>query len=460
MSTVAQTVAAGARILAVDDDPGVIDYLAEILGEDGYRVTGTTSPEDALRRIQKEPFDLVLTDVEMPGMRGPDLMAAIHRQQPGQIVLVITAFGSIDLAVQCLRNGAADFITKPFRHETLRHAIERALRERQMRRELVRLHTSLAEQSASGELVARSEAMRKAASLALRAAQSPANVLLTGESGAGKGLLARHIHDRSARRNGPFVQVNCAALPGTLAESELFGARRGAFTDAQRDRSGLFEQAAGGTLFLDEIGEMPLDIQPKLLQAIETRKIRPIGAESEVEADVRIICATNQPLEVAVKARQFRQDLYYRLNVVRIDIPPLRDRPEDIQPLIDRFLQQACQKAGRELPGISVEALRWMLGYQWPGNVRELAHTIERAVVLAEHDTLSIEDVRIHAEPDAAGDFLDSAQARELPLAAVEDEYIRRVLMQTQGNVAHAARILGIDRRTLYRRVSSPKAGE
>jgi len=442
-------------VLVVDDDAAVVDYLVEMLAETGYEATGTTAPAEALRRVRETGYDLIVSDIEMPGMKGLELMQRIQEARPDQLVLLVTAYGSIELAVKAVRLGACDFVAKPFPIEELLLAIERAFREREMRREIVRLRTRAGDVAADG-FIARSRSMRRVVELVERAARSDASVLVTGESGVGKGAVARLVHDRSGRAGGPFVQLNCAALPATLAESELFGVRRGAFTDARENRPGLFAQAARGTLFLDEVGEMPLEIQPKLLQALETRRVRPVGGGDEVALDVRIVAATNRPLEEALRERHFRSDLYYRLNVIRVDIPPLRERPEDVEALVDVFLSRAAERGGRRVLGVSREAMRWLLAHDWPGNVRELANRIERAVALSEHDTLVLEDLAPEAA-DAAQpgpDLLGRAVERAAPLAAVEREYIERIVAAHGGNKAKAARALGIDRRTLYRKLS------
>jgi DNA-binding NtrC family response regulator len=442
-----------ARILIVDDDASVVSYLEEMLAARGYAASGATSPGEALELVSRECFDLIISDVEMPGMRGLELLKAIQRIKPDQLVLLITAFGSIELAVQAVQAGACDFVAKPFRIEVLCHAIDRAFRERRMRREIVRLRKQLPAQ-APAEIVARSPAMARVVEIALRTARTGSAVLLTGESGVGKGAIARLIHDRSARRRRPFVQVNCAAVPPTLLESELFGVRRGAFTDAHADRAGLFAEANGGTLFLDEITEMPLEAQPKLLQVLETGRMRPVGGRADVSSDVRVMAATNRPLEIELRERRFRPDLYYRLNVIRIDIPPLRERREDIEPLVDLFLDRTSQRLDRPIRGISAEAMRWILAYDWPGNVRELANVIERAVALSDHDAIVPDDLTLVSSASASGDFLDGAAARGLPLEELERLYIRKVLESTGGNKVRSARILGIDRRTLHRKVT------
>ncbi len=441
-----------ARILVVDDDASVVDYLTEMLRADGHRTHGATSALAAFDRISNEEFDLVIADIEMPELRGLDLMARIHERKPGQLVLLVTAFGSIDLAVKAVRAGACEFVTKPFRWEVLQVAVERALRERRMRRELVRLRSALRGEQ-DGDLVARSPAMRRVVDIAMRAAKTDCTVLLTGPSGVGKGALARYIHEQSARASAPFVQVNCAALPVPLAEAELFGVRRGAFTDAREDRPGLFAQAQGGTVLLDEIAEMSLEVQAKLLHVIEMRSARPVGASDEAPLDVRILAATNRPLEESVAAQRFREDLYYRLDVVRIDIAPLRERPEDLSPLIDVLLERASNRLGRTTLGIAEDAMRWLLGHAWPGNVRELANLLERAIVLAEHDTIVLDDLVIRERPEQDEGFLERAVRRGLKLADIERAYFHAALRVTGGNKSEAARILGIDRRTLHRRI-------
>ncbi|MDP1667319.1 MAG: sigma-54 dependent transcriptional regulator [Methylobacter sp.] len=441
------------QLLVIDDDAGVVEYLTEMLAVSGYGASGETDPQHALQRLETEHFDLVISDVEMPGMRGPDLMAAIHARKPGQLILLITAFGSIDLGVRSLQTGACGFLTKPFSLNDLTAAIERAIRDRQMHREVVRVARDNQDAIPHG-LVAESPNMQKIMQLAGRAAQINSPVLLTGESGAGKGALARFIHEHSRRAKGPFLQINCAALPFSLVESELFGVRKGAYTDAREHRPGLFVEAEGGTLFLDEIAEMPLATQPKLLQALETGTVRPVGAGSEISTDVRIIAATNQPIEKALQNGLIRPDLYYRLNVIRLEIPPLRERLPDLEFLVDHLLQNAQTKLQRQIRGISAEAMRWIRAYPWPGNVRELANTLERAVALTEHDTILLEDLAQATQlPTIKDNLLSDAATQSMTLAELEIAYIRRILEITQDNKAQAAKILGIDRGTLYRKL-------
>jgi DNA-binding NtrC family response regulator len=439
-----------ARLLVLDDDREVVSYVGEELGREGYAVTGATAPSEALARLDAEPFDLVISDVEMPEMRGIELLSAIHARHPGQLVVLMTAFGSIDLAVQAVRAGAADFVAKPFRIEVLCLAIERALRERQMRREIIRLRDRL-DAEVDGTIVANSASMRRAVDLARRAAATDATVLITGESGTGKGVVARLIHDSGPRREAPFFQLNAAALPHALVESELFGVRRGAFTDAREDRKGIFAAAAGGTLFLDEIGELPQEAQAKLLHVLESGRVRPLGHTEEIDVNARVLAATNRPLEALLREGRFRADLYYRLNVIRIEVPPLRDRRDDLLPLVDHLLARACVRLRRPIVGISSGALKRLLAHEWPGNVRELANTLERAVALTDLDTILPEDLSHAAVETDAPDQLSGAARAGLTLADFSKRYARRVLEERNGNKAAAARALGIDRRTLYR---------
>jgi DNA-binding NtrC family response regulator len=441
------------RILVVDDDPGVLDWLVEELTSLRHVVCAASTGAEALRQIENDPFDVVVSDIEMPKMRGVELVSAIHMRRPSQLVILMTAFGSIDLAMQCVRAGASDFLAKPFTLEALIHSIERTLGERRLRREVVRLTSPLAESIEAAPLVAKSPAMVRALDIARRAAASDSTVLLTGESGVGKSAIARFVHERSARARKRFVQLNCAALPAGLVEAELFGVRRGAYTDAREDRAGLFAHAEGGTLLLDEIGDMAIDVQPKLLLALESGSYRPVGARDEVRADVRLVAATNQRLEEAVREKRLRADLYHRINVIRIEVPPLRERTEEIADLVDTWLKRLAPRAGRNLAGVSEEAMRWLRAQSWPGNVRELANVLERAVMLSDHDVLVAEDfVEGRGEAEAEASLLERAAVEGLPLEEVERRYIQLVLDRVGGNKAKAARILGVDRTTLYRR--------
>jgi DNA-binding NtrC family response regulator len=436
-------------LLVVDDDSEVVDFLCESLVERGYEVRGSVSAREALELATRETFDLVILDVEMPDMRGTELCAAILRSRPTQLVLVITAFGTIELAVSMVRGGACDFLAKPFKIEALAFAIERAFEDRQMHREIVRLAPDSARLPPT-RLVARSTAMRKVIDTAARAARSSSTVLITGETGTGKSALATFIHESSAAHLHPFFHVNCASLPANLVESELFGVKRGAFTDARDDRPGAFVAAGKGTLFLDEIGELPLDVQAKLLHALERGVVRALGASVDTPVFARLVAATNRPLEALLTSGQFRYDLYYRLNVIRIEMPPLRARREDIQPMVDAMLERERARH-RRVVGISASALRRLLRYDWPGNVRELSNVLERAAALTEHDTILDDDLQVpDVEMRPAVPFADRAEA---PLEDVERAHLLRVLEARGGNKSAAARVLGIDRRTLYRKL-------
>ncbi|TRW89977.1 sigma-54-dependent transcriptional regulator [Candidatus Methylobacter oryzae] len=444
-----------ARLLVIDDDPGVVDYLIDMLRQADYSAVGCTDTAKALEAIETESFDLVISDIIMPGMRGLELMAAIHHKRPEQLVLLMTAFGSIDLAMQSMRAGACDFLTKPFRIEELYAAVAGALEDRQMRRTAVKIGFTGDKNSKACAFITHSPCMRQLISLAKRAAAVNSTILLTGESGTGKSSVARWLHDNSQHHSGPFIALNCASLPHSLVESELFGVCKGAFTDAAKDRPGLFLQADSGTLFLDEIAELPLEIQPKLLRILETGKIRALGDTKETKVNVRLIAATHQPLEQRVNDKQFRSDLYHRLNVISLEVPPLRERKEDLDELTKTLIDSICLRLGKQGPvNISVEVLRWIRAYHWPGNVRELANTLERAIVLAEHDTLLLEDLAQASKiPVNDKNFLDLAMTQGWTLEDIEHAYIRHVLEVTGGNKIQASRILGLDRSTLYRKL-------
>jgi DNA-binding NtrC family response regulator len=437
------------RILVVDDDESVVDFLDDELRAAGYEVLGLSDPVAALESLAREEFDLAIADVEMPQMRGLDFLTRALAQRNDQLVLLITAFGTIDLAVHAVKLGACDFVAKPFKIEVLIHAVERALRERKMRREILELRSERG--AAHSDLVAQSPSMQAVLSLARRAALSDATVLLTGESGTGKSALAQLIHAESLRREAPFLPINCAALPPPLAESELFGAKKGAYTDARADRKGVFAAASGGTLLLDEVAELPLELQAKLLQALETGRVRPVGATEETAVNARVIAATNQPLEELVRANRFRTDLFWRLNVIRIEIPPLRERREDIPALVTQLLARVCRKLGRPPLAIGTPALRRLCAHDWPGNVRELVNLIERAVALADADAIRTCDLEPAPTGLGAERLFAPAATGNVPLAEMARAYARRVLDAHQGNKSAAARALGIDRTTLYR---------
>jgi two-component system response regulator HydG len=405
----------------------------------------------------REDFDSVVTDLRMRGMDGIALCTRLTENRPDVPVIVITGFGSLDTAIAMIRAGAFDFLPKPFDIDQLVIALERAIQQRGLRAEVKRLHSLVAGTQRFDELVGTSAPMRAVFELIERVAGVDAPVLVTGESGTGKELVARALHRHSRRSRGPFVAINCAALPESLLESELFGHARGAFTDARTAKKGLFVEASGGTLFLDEIGDLPLAMQAKLLRAVESRSVRPVGAPTEVSFDVNLVTATKRDLEAAVAEGCFRDDLFYRLDVVHIHLPPLRSRGGDILILAQGFVSRSAARMGKHVTGMSPAVAEKLLAYEWPGNVRELLNCIERAVALARFEQLAVDDL-----PDRIRNYrvahvlVASDDPSELvPLEEVERRYILRVLEAAGGNRSIAARILGLDRKTLYRRIES-----
>jgi two-component system response regulator HydG len=362
----------------------------------------------------------------------------------------------MDVAIEALRAGAYDFLNKPVDSEVLVHTIRRACQHRALSEEVTRLRKEVASQSGFGELLGESSAMRKLYAVLEKLARTDGTVLVYGETGTGKELVARGLHDKSRRKDGPFVALNCAALPSQLIESELFGHTKGAFTDAKSNHTGLFVQAHGGTLFLDEIGELPLELQPKLLRTLQERSVRPVGATSDVPVDVRVIAATHRDLEDAVDRQAFRQDLLFRINVIQVDLPPLRDRGNDLLLLAQHFIHQCNERLDTHVQGLSTSAADKLVGYEWPGNVRELQNAIERAVTLAEHDKLVVEDLpeRIRKYQSSQIAVATSDSGELVSLDEIERRYITRVFKSVDGNKAQAARVLGVDRKTLYRKLS------
>lgn len=444
-----------ARILVVDDDQEMCDALRLTLQRQGNAVTAVTAASAALERVGAEDFDVVLTDLQMPGMDGLSLCEHVLGVRPDMPVIVVTGRGSLESAIAAIRTGAFDFITKPVNAEILNHAVGRALQHRHLRDEVKRLHRVVAAGERSPLLVGESVAMRRLYALIGRVAEGDASVLIYGETGTGKELIARAIHAQSRRKAGPFVAVNCAAIPHTLLESELFGHVRGAFTDAKGPRTGLFSQANGGTLLLDEIGELPLPMQPKLLRALQERTVRPVGGDTEVPFDARIVTATNRDLEHEVVKKRFREDLYYRLNVVKIDLPPLRDRGGDILRLAQHFLGKFAKVDRKPELTLSESSAAKLMAYNWPGNVRELENCIERAVALARFDQLTVDDLPERIRAYRADRVVVSANdaTEVITLSEMERRYILQVLSLVGGNKSQAARALGLDRRTLHRRL-------
>lgn len=447
------------NILIIDDDQSMCEMLEANLQRRGFSVTWSLSADEAFTLIMKEDYDVLLTDLNLPGMNGIELCERAAANRPDVPVVVITAFGSLDTAVAAIRAGAYDFITKPIDIDLLVLALERAIKYHALHEKVKILSQSMEQFQCYGELIGNSEPMHKLCNMLSRVADTETSVLITGESGTGKELAARALHNQSQRRNGPFVAVNCPALPPLLLESELFGHKRGAFTDAKVSRDGLFQQAKGGTLFLDEVGDFPMQLQPKLLRTLEQRSVRPVGSDSEVAVDVRIIAATNTDLESAVEDGRFRDDLFYRLNVIQVNIPPLRARGMDILLLAQHFIKQFASTLKKQVLGISDTAAEKLLNYSWPGNVRELRNALERAVTLTRYEKLAVDDlpekIRAYHSPHV---LLGSSNPAELvSIQEVERRYINHVLKTVNGNRTLAAKILGLDRKTLYRKLQSYK---
>jgi len=445
------------RVLVVDDDAEMCALLRAGLSKEGFQVTTHTAAEEAFDFLKTEDVDVVVTDLNMRQLNGLELCERIAANRPDLPVVVITAFGSLDTAIAAIRAGAYDFIPKPFELEVLRIALSRAIQHRALKVEVKRLRLELDGDRSSDRILGRSPAMNDVRDLVERVSQSAASVLITGESGTGKEQVARLLHERSPQRDGPFVAVDCAALPETLLESELFGHVSGAFTDARSSRTGLLVRATGGTLLLDEIGEMPLGLQPKLLRALQERRVRPVGSNEEVGFDARIIAATNRDLEAAVEERRFRDDLYYRINVIHVHLPPLRARGSDVLLLAQHFLGLLARQSGERIEGLSPQVAEKLLAYSWPGNVRELQNCMERAVALARFEEVMVEDlpekIRSYRRQAVLVDSDDPSEL--LTMEEVERRYILRVLEAAGGNKTIAARILGFDRKTLYRKLES-----
>ena len=442
------------RLLVVDDDSAMRALLASLFEQKGYPVEQAATADEALERAREAEFDAVLSDIKMPGKTGIEMVGELRRIRPDTPVVLMTAFGSIDSAVEAMRAGAFDYITKPFEPEAVLLTVERALERRALEEENRRLRRAVDRTASLGDLIGKSPAMREIFALIKKVAHGRSSVLITGESGTGKEVVARTLHYHGARADKPFVPINCTAIPEGLLESELFGHVRGAFTGAHTSKRGLFEKADGGTLFLDEIGDMGPGLQSKLLRVLQDREVRPVGGTESTKVDVRIVAATNKDIGAAIAAGTFREDLFYRLNVIPLHIPPLRERPEDIPALVEVFVGKHSDGATRCL---RPEATELLCAQPWKGNARELENVIERALALSDNRELGVEDLPLGSleavpDSDAPGDLLRLAVARRMSLRDLEDVYIDRVLELTGGNKVQAARILGIDRKTLYRR--------
>ena len=447
-----------AHILVVDDDRAMCQLLSDLLREEGYRIDIANDGESAIAQHERSTYDLTITDLMMPRMKGIDLVRRIRQIHPGAAVLLITAFGTIESAVEAMRAGAFHYVTKPFHNEEILIQVKRALEQQSLHREVQRLRSEVQARDRFQSIVGQSEAIQKVLETVAQVTDLAANLLIEGESGTGKEIVARAIHTHSARAGGPFVPLNCAAIPENLLESELFGYMRGAFTDARKDRRGLFQEAGGGILFLDEISEIPLTLQAKLLRVLEDKEVRPLGANQGEKVDARVISASNQNLAALVRAGRFRQDLYYRLNVIRIVLPPLRERREDIPLLVNHFIEKFSDNAKRKVAGVDRAALGVLKAYDWPGNIRELEHAVEHAVLLGKDAVIGPGDLPAHLVALGEGAVTaGQALGRQLTLHDLEREYIDKILKATRGNKTEAARILGVDRTTLYRKLEEYK---
>ena len=444
-------------VLLVDDDRELRELLREQLEATGdYAVVGVGNAAEALSALSAQAIDVVVTDLRMPGTSGTKLCKEVVRLFPDVPVLLMTAFGSLDSAIDAIRAGAYDFLTKPFEPERLELSLHRALADRSLRDEVRELRRRTGGGPGHAGMVGTSAPMERLYDLIDRVGHSQASVLILGESGTGKELVARALHERSKRSGEPFIAFNCAAMPEALLESELFGHERGAFTDARTARRGLLREAEGGTVFLDEIGDLSPTLQPKLLRVLQEKKLRPVGGDREVDVDVRVLAATHHDLRAEVEAGRFRADLYYRLDVITVGVPPLRERGDDVLLLADVFLDEIAVRERSDPPEISDEVARRLLAYPWPGNVRELHNCMERCVALArEGGVIRVEHLPAELQ-SADGDTGDSAEepARFSPLYEVERRHILRVVEAVDGNKSKAARILGIDRKTLHARLS------
>ncbi|MCP3984873.1 MAG: sigma-54-dependent Fis family transcriptional regulator [bacterium] len=443
------------RILIVDDDEALRDSLGMFLAAEGFDVVLADGAVQALELLETAPVDLVLCDLRMPGTDGLELLPQIHRRLPGVTVLMMSAYGSADLAIEAMQRGAYDYLAKPFQPSEVLLAIRKARERERLRRANALLQRDVDQIMGERPIVAASEPMIRVLELVERAAEYKASILLTGESGTGKEVLARALHAQSGRREEAFVAINCGAIPEALLESELFGHAKGAFTGADRARRGLFVEASGGTLFLDEIGEMPPPLQVKLLRVLQEEEVRPVGESKARKVDVRVLAATARDLPHEVSEGRFREDLFYRLNVLHIEVPALRERRQDIPLLVDHFVEYSSRTLGKPIRGVADDALSRLANYAWPGNVRELENVIERAVILADSDRITlrelprtITDGDIRKDAHEPGDLCLKRARRKF-----EAGFILRALEATDGNRTHAAKLLEISHRALLYKI-------
>ncbi len=445
------------RIIVVDDEPEMLALLEADLRGEGFDVVSTSDPNQALAGLANPELEVVLTDVRMPGKSGTELCREVVRRRPDVAVVLMTGFGSLELAVEVMRAGAYDFLTKPFEHERLVLCLDRAVEHARLRRELRTLRRRGASIPSRHGLTGDSPGVQRVIELIERIASSDAPVCIHGETGTGKELVARAIHTTSRRRAGPWVAFNCAAVPEQLVESELFGHAKGAFSGATQARAGLLRHAHGGTIFLDEVGDMPLSVQPKLLRALQEGRIRPVGSDHEIEVDVRILSATHKDLAQACREQRFREDLYFRLAVIRVDVPPLRERAGDIPLLARRFAEDLAPGGLETPPTFTRAAMEALVEYDWPGNVRELRNWIQHAVAVSPDGTIDLAHLPVGASLSSRPPPAETTDpdVEEMPsLAEVEREHILRVLEAARGNKTLAAKVLRIDRKTLNARLA------
>ncbi len=438
------------RILVVDDEENMRHMLSLLLGREGFVVEGADNGAEALERLRQGPFDLILCDLKMPVMDGLSFLDACRERGVDSTVIMMSAYGTMDTAIEAMKKGAYDYIAKPFKPDEVILTIRKAEERERLRRENLRLQEELSRRYSFENMVARSPAMQEIFETVRKIAGFRTTVLIQGESGTGKELIARAIHRHSPRRQAPFVAINCGAIPHQLLESELFGHVRGAFTDAVQDKKGLFVEAHGGTLFLDEVGELPKDLQVKLLRVLQDQEIRPVGGSKTLQVDVRVISASIKDLENEVREGRFREDLFFRLNVVSVRIPPLRERPEDIPILVEHFIRKHREELGVEVEGMTQRAMARLMEHPWPGNVRELENAVERAMVLCDRRLIDTGDlppgVRERIGPSAP----KGEDLRLRPrIRALELELVEEALRRTRGNRTQAARLLGITHRAL-----------
>jgi len=436
------------RILVIDDEESMCKFMEIMLSKEGYRVEVTDSGRQGISLLKEKNYDLVIADLNMPEMSGIDVLREVKSFKSGQELLVMTAYASVDSAIEAMKEGAADYITKPFKVDEIKMVIERIINRKTLIKENENLKKQLQGQNSFDNIIGTSEPIAKLKKLAKRVASSDSTVLIRGESGTGKDLIAKAIHNQSPRCGGPFVTINCGALPENLLESELFGHKKGSFTGAIKDKDGLLKAADGGTFFLDEIGNTSLSIQIKLLRVLEDKMVTPVGGTKPVEVDVRLIAATNADLEDDVRSGRFREDLFYRLNVIPLYMPPLRDRDADIALLAKHFIRLYCDNLKVPVKDIEDEALSQLLHYNWPGNVRELENTIERAVLLTRTETIELSDLPEKLTAPIKATVVREQEPDNPTLESIEKAYIHFVMTQTDGKKSQAAKILGIDAST------------